>query len=108
MKKLRSTGSNLFLIAIFFGLLVTASPVLATTDTAQKQTAEQDYDRGYEDGYQAYEAGFYGMPKDTEESKAYEDGFADGQQQAEDDKIDRKRVRRGRGREGVLGEDKDR
>ena len=73
------------------------NPVYAADAKTQQTTAEQDYDRGYDDGYQAYEDGFYGMPQDAEESEAYEDGFADGQQQAEDDKIDRKELGEDRG-----------
>ena len=86
MKKLRSPWAKFFLPAIFFGLLIMTNPVHASDTETQQTTAEQDYDRGYDDGYQAYEDGFYGMPKDAEESEAYEDGFADGQQQAEDDR----------------------
>ena len=92
MKKLRSPWAKFFLLAIFFGLLIMTNPVHAADAETQQTTAEQDYDRGYDDGYQAYEDGFYGMPKDAEESEAYEDGFADGQQQAEDDKVDRKEL----------------
>lgn len=97
MKKLWSPWTALFLVAILVGLLLTATLVLAADAESQQTTAEQDYDQGYEDGYQAYEDGFYGMPKDAEESEAYEDGFADGQQQAEDEKIDRKELGEDRG-----------